>query len=204
MDIGAKVALNAAIGGTAEVLGGGKFANGAVTGAYVMMFNHLLEQDKSHTVSELEYPPAVNLMDDNWQEQLVDWIIFIEENELREVPITKIINFESARLAGRQKYGNKWHGSKAIEGGYISWSTPGPDPYSPDRRLMVNVNAAAMSDGRGGWINWSFIFEGYPIYGGASNATNLFQVQFSNFNTFSNYYKNIYPNADKIEFVEVR
>jgi hypothetical protein len=41
MDIGSKVALSAALGGTAEVLGGGKFANGAVTGAYVMMFNHL-------------------------------------------------------------------------------------------------------------------------------------------------------------------
>jgi hypothetical protein len=49
MDIGAKVALSAAprllrtgqVGGTAEALGGGKFANGAVTGAYVMMFNHL-------------------------------------------------------------------------------------------------------------------------------------------------------------------
>jgi hypothetical protein len=33
--------MSGAIGGTAEVLGGGKFANGAVTGAYVMMFNHL-------------------------------------------------------------------------------------------------------------------------------------------------------------------
>jgi RHS repeat-associated protein len=44
MDIGSKVALSAALGGTAEVLGGGKFANGAVTGAYVMMFNHLMEQ----------------------------------------------------------------------------------------------------------------------------------------------------------------
>jgi hypothetical protein len=31
-------------GGTAEKLGGGKFANGAVTGAYVMMFNHLGEE----------------------------------------------------------------------------------------------------------------------------------------------------------------
>ncbi|MCK9271843.1 MAG: hypothetical protein M0P50_15515, partial [Bacteroidales bacterium] len=43
MDIGSKVALSAALGGTAEALGGGKFANGAVTGAYVMMFNHLQE-----------------------------------------------------------------------------------------------------------------------------------------------------------------
>jgi hypothetical protein len=35
------VTMSAVIGGTAEKLGGGKFANGAVTGAYVMMFNHL-------------------------------------------------------------------------------------------------------------------------------------------------------------------
>jgi hypothetical protein len=31
----------AVVGGTASVLGGGKFANGAVTGAYTMLFNHL-------------------------------------------------------------------------------------------------------------------------------------------------------------------
>jgi len=38
MSLGAKVTMSAVIGGTAEKLGGGKFANGAVTGAYVMMF----------------------------------------------------------------------------------------------------------------------------------------------------------------------
>jgi hypothetical protein len=48
MDIGSKVALSAALGGTAEALGGGKFANGAVTGAYVMMFNHLMEQGQEN------------------------------------------------------------------------------------------------------------------------------------------------------------
>lgn len=36
-----KTEIAAVIGGTAEALGGGKFANGAVTGAYVMMLNHL-------------------------------------------------------------------------------------------------------------------------------------------------------------------
>ncbi len=51
MSKGAQIAMSAVIGGTAEKLGGGKpacrswhagrFANGAVTGAYVMMFNHL-------------------------------------------------------------------------------------------------------------------------------------------------------------------
>ncbi len=44
MGIAAQIAMNAIIGGTAEKLGGGKFANGAVTGAYVMMFNHMGHQ----------------------------------------------------------------------------------------------------------------------------------------------------------------
>jgi hypothetical protein len=59
------VTMSAVIGGTAEKLGGGKpvrpgrggFANGAVTGAYVMMFNHLQEpneQNQYPTTEELE------------------------------------------------------------------------------------------------------------------------------------------------------
>ena len=49
MSVAGQVIISGAIGGTAEALGGGKFANGAVTGAYVMMFNHLhneMEQRK--------------------------------------------------------------------------------------------------------------------------------------------------------------
>ena len=47
-----KIAISAAIGGTAEALGGGKFANGAVTGAYVMAFNHLMHSEKWHPTRE--------------------------------------------------------------------------------------------------------------------------------------------------------
>ncbi|KAF0204072.1 MAG: hypothetical protein FD170_761 [Bacteroidetes bacterium] len=43
-----RIAISAAIGGTAEALGGGKFANGAVTGAYVMALNHMMHSDKWH------------------------------------------------------------------------------------------------------------------------------------------------------------
>ncbi len=39
--------IGAVVGGTAEALGGGKFANGAITGAFVGMFNHGLHQDKN-------------------------------------------------------------------------------------------------------------------------------------------------------------
>ncbi|MFW6248697.1 MAG: hypothetical protein ACOC4J_02890 [Bacteroidota bacterium] len=45
--------MSAAIGGTAEALGGGKFANGAVTGAYVMMFNHLGQKMRQRRVGKL-------------------------------------------------------------------------------------------------------------------------------------------------------
>jgi len=41
-----KIVLSSVIGGTAEALGGGKFSNGAVTGAYVMMLNHLMHETR--------------------------------------------------------------------------------------------------------------------------------------------------------------
>lgn len=37
-----KIASNAVLSGTIDELGGGKFANGAITGAYSMMFNDLM------------------------------------------------------------------------------------------------------------------------------------------------------------------
>jgi len=50
------VLIAAAIGGTAEKLGGGKFANGAVTGAYVMMFYHMMHE--WHPTREAAYSSA--------------------------------------------------------------------------------------------------------------------------------------------------
>ena len=38
--------MSAIVGGTAAELGGGKFANGAVTGAFIMMYNELGHLDK--------------------------------------------------------------------------------------------------------------------------------------------------------------
>ncbi|MDR0969397.1 MAG: hypothetical protein LBM67_02515 [Lentimicrobiaceae bacterium] len=53
---GSQVALSAVLGGTVEALGGGKFANGAVTGAFVMLFNHLQhEPDKKKVESRARY-----------------------------------------------------------------------------------------------------------------------------------------------------
>ena len=61
MSLGAKVSMSAVIGGTAEKLGGGKFANGAVTGAYVMMFNHLHEEVRASARERRMKVLALNL-----------------------------------------------------------------------------------------------------------------------------------------------
>jgi hypothetical protein len=50
-----KTAIAAVIGGTAEALGGGKFANGAVTGAFVMAYNHLMEQGEAKNQGRLDW-----------------------------------------------------------------------------------------------------------------------------------------------------
>jgi len=80
MKIAEKIALSVVIGGTAEKLGGGKFANGAVTGAYVMMFNHLMAQAQDiggrdgkpaqdfyyESVDEMEFPNGQIMSKDNF------------------------------------------------------------------------------------------------------------------------------------------
>ena len=43
---GAKILASSVVGGTASVLGGGKFANGAITGAFVMIFNHMSHSER--------------------------------------------------------------------------------------------------------------------------------------------------------------
>lgn len=43
-NVGMLAAGNAVIGGTVSVIGGGKFANGAVTGAFTMLFNELMHE----------------------------------------------------------------------------------------------------------------------------------------------------------------
>ena len=47
-----KIAVQAIVGGTAAELGGGKFANGAVTAAFVMMYNHMAHQVPGHRLHE--------------------------------------------------------------------------------------------------------------------------------------------------------
>lgn len=48
------IAANAVLSGTIDELGGGNFANGAITGAYSMMFNDLMHVDVQKLKAEIE------------------------------------------------------------------------------------------------------------------------------------------------------
>ena len=53
---GGRVLASSVVGGTASAIGGGKFANGAITGAYVMLFN------------EMKHPKVEEIGDDKLKE----------------------------------------------------------------------------------------------------------------------------------------
>jgi hypothetical protein len=75
-----KKAIAPVIGGTAEALGGGKFANGAVTGAFVMAFNHLQEvktteiADGKYDWNELSVDQRAQIILDNIRQKNIEGI----------------------------------------------------------------------------------------------------------------------------------
>jgi len=91
----AQIAMSAVIGGTVEKLGGGKFANGAVTGAYVMMFNHLATHHQNQKYSDIwdDFPVKdyASLSDNERVEHIFDAIRHTKEHGVDpEVPLDKI------------------------------------------------------------------------------------------------------------------
>jgi hypothetical protein len=72
------VAISAVLGGTVEVLGGGKFANGAISGAYIMLLNHMTtggenDQDQNNKSKKLSFQTSEDL------DRLLDIMIEIEK-----------------------------------------------------------------------------------------------------------------------------
>ncbi len=54
---GALVVSSAVVGGTSSMIGGGKFSNGAVTGAFTVWFNHLTHENEDY----VEPPAKIDL-----------------------------------------------------------------------------------------------------------------------------------------------
>ena len=58
-----KTVITAIGGGTASLLGGGKFANGAFSGAFVYLFNHAIEFIKAPNQEELRTRAIAKIME---------------------------------------------------------------------------------------------------------------------------------------------
>lgn len=66
--LGYKVAASAVLGGTIEEIGGGKFANGAITGAYGMLFNEIMHGNKVKKYVDAMFPGRIpSNVSTDWQ-----------------------------------------------------------------------------------------------------------------------------------------
>ncbi len=97
MSTGAQVTMSAVIGGTAEKLGGGKFANGAVTGAYVMMFNHLGHEGDGENPQKESSKQKLSLKDKDLPQKLIEEMKVINEKGFKGGHVSDL--FDEASLS---------------------------------------------------------------------------------------------------------
>jgi len=90
-----KTAISATIGGTAEALGGGKFANGAVTGAYVMMLNHLMHDGEGVSQQKESEKQKLSLRDKDIVAKLIDEMKIINEKGFKGGNVSDLFDEES-------------------------------------------------------------------------------------------------------------
>jgi hypothetical protein len=93
--------MAAAVGGTAEALGGGKFANGAITGAFVGLFNHLRHQGQNQNENDTQ---KVDLT--NQDTAIPDLIEKMEKinNENLSGDIKEIIDLDKIEFGKHERY----------------------------------------------------------------------------------------------------
>ncbi len=94
-----QIAANAALGGFVSELGGGKFANGAMTAAYTMMFNELMHPKKSKMYDKriilVTFPFDEKVGSGN-ASMIVDTYVFVEDNmQARTVDIHVMLTSHS-------------------------------------------------------------------------------------------------------------
>jgi hypothetical protein len=141
----------------------------------------------------LIYPQSINLHGKDVIENLLGWARFIVKYDLRDISIGRIIDFTSLKNSDKS-YGVRYSGTLEYGGGWATWSTQGLTKIQ-HRKLIMGVDPIAMPDGNGGHKGYSFVFEGYPIYGN-TNFVNLFEIVFDSYETFKTAFKSVYGNTD--------
>ena len=93
--------MAAAVGGTAASISGGKFANGAITGAYVVLFNHMRHQNQGHVDKDDKKVDLTN--QDNAIPDLIDKMEKIYSKNLSG-DIEDIIDFDKIKFGKHERY----------------------------------------------------------------------------------------------------
>lgn len=141
-----KVAINAVIGGTASQIGGGKFTNGAITGAYSMLFNELMHPD-----DDFEQIKSILKSATNNNIELTRKIANLIRNG--EVAISVSISYQISVFA---------HIQHEIVGPYI-FILKGPNKMSTEK-IMHTLNEATYGIG-GLDVSVSFNFTSFKYTG---------------------------------------
>ena len=93
------IVANAVLSGTIDELGGGNFANGAITGAYSMMFNDLMHVDIQKLKNEIEKDGRLTFTEaKKWYKKGDGSMINVDVNSLDLDFLTNSFDFETMAL----------------------------------------------------------------------------------------------------------
>ena len=157
MSKGAQVALAAVIGGTAEALGGGKparlcrnnalanariirrggVANGAVTGAYVMMLNHLAYQGDGGDPQKGNEKQKLSLKDKELVGKLIEEMKKINDKEFEGGNIKDLFDKESVTFENNLR----WKTVELVFDGSIVLITIVNPKFGPDFGFYYRIEA---------------------------------------------------------------
>ena len=93
---GGQLAVQCVVGGTISELGGGNFANGAVTAAFAFMFNHVAHEVREQTKAALE--ASLEMADNAYslvgEPDLDDHCNWFLRDQMKEVGIYPDVNYD--------------------------------------------------------------------------------------------------------------
>ncbi len=123
--VGLYTVVGAVSGGTAEALGGGKFANGAVTGAFVGMFNEAMHQVQQNVRNTLQNIPSEKTGGYMGSKQEAHTFCFEKANSInKEVSyLTKI----DSETGDKVYFVQPWHNNTRTKS--INYTNKGEDGY---------------------------------------------------------------------------
>ncbi|MCK9401025.1 MAG: hypothetical protein M0Q51_13675 [Bacteroidales bacterium] len=133
--------------------------------------NYIKSRNVYPQATTLIYPNPVNLSLQDASYQLLNWANFIFENNIRDIPIGKIVDMNSVRQSGKP-FGFMYRGDFIFENEMIYWSTPGPSDIHREENLVAGIAPIKIGENI-----WAIVFEGYPSCGNCF-PNNIFEISF--------------------------